>query len=428
MSMRLATVLGLGFAALGCGSRNVGTPGDGGVLTGRVTFDVVATLTSMAGPKEMIPATNRFAIALDAEARRIVAGAAGRASVLPVTTTDGRAFRVTGDLLVGGPDSRLTGIAYRAIEFTATSTSLRGHASGAVTVSCGDCLFDVPFTAELYGAPDVTEPFFVGQSSFTLDPFTDFSVSASEPLDPSSRARLVGNDGFTVELDPVLADPTTPGAIPLIVAFSKPHVVLGLGGGYAVETGRLVDLAGHAGSPDTPLRLGTFPPPPLVAADGFESVTSTKLGGGAVVTAGDLTPITGQRSIYLTDANGPGANLFGTSSLFLVRMAKPPGAAALKFSYLVASRFEGAGFFGQVGLGSVGKTALVSSDAIKPPTKQSSRTWSDGGTVFISDLKTASLDLPPDVTDEVVVGITIPGGGGGLVPPAGLLVDDLRLE
>jgi hypothetical protein len=430
----LPVLLALTGAALlaGCGARgakpDAGSTTDGGVETaspGRRSFDVTAGLASDGGAQ--LPPTSSFTLVLEAAEGRIIVGALGASSVVPVTTDDGKTFRTTKAFSVGagGQDAcaGVTSVEYTSLEVTITAAGLQGKGSGNAQVSCGDCVFTVPFSAVLAGGADVTAPFLVLLGAGRVDPFTPFTVLASEPLPATAKARLVGSDGTEVELEPRVE----PGVVPLVTGFDKPNVVLSFGGGHVVQLDGLVDFAGRAGTTDAGLRIAGSPTPPLAAEDGFESATGAAFASAAVVTDPTFV-IAGARSLYFGGSSAPPLGTVAPGAGLLVRLAVQPGDTMVRLSARGVSPTGETGFAGQINIGSVGRaaqpsrgfTAFEPATGVRPP---------GGAELFLSPPKTFQWPLPDDVSGEVVVSITPTSFEcGPAFMVSGMLVDDLRVE
>jgi hypothetical protein len=431
--------LGLWLAplgVLGCGARG-GVAGDAGAEAPRVglrAFDVVAAISSprdagIMGPQ--FPSTNRFTLGLDAPRLRLIVGANGTGSIVPVTTTDGKTFRTSAPFDVSTPPlgtcSSATRLTYETLELTVTGTRLAGHATGAVQISCGDCLFTQAFVGTFSGGADETPPTLVAGAREA-----DFALMTSEPLPVGATARVVGSEGFGVALEPIYNGTDLPETERLVLGFSKPPVVLGVGGGYVVELGGLVDFAGLRAAAGSTIRIGGFAPPPLVAADGFESATGTTVGGAALVkkagTVPELVPLAGAQSVYLGRPDALFATKLGAGPRLLVRLAVPAGATKVVYKARLVAHASQAGFGGSLWLGSVGKS-FASDSAFGPVTLEGVTTFSDGSMLVLSEVQTHEVTLPSDVADEVVFEIAAYETGCGLSPPSsGLLIDDLRVE
>lgn len=428
------------FGVLGCGARGV-VAGDAGAEAppvGPRAFDVLAALSSPTDAGVMssqFPPTNRFTLVLDANGRRLIVGGNGTGSVMPVTTTDGKTFHTSGPFDTSTPPlgtcSSANRITYQTLELTVTGTRFTGHATGAVQISCGDCFFMQAFVATLSGGADETPPTLVA-GAHEAEPFGDFALMTSEPLPLGATARVVGSEGFGVALAPIFNGAELPETERLVLGFSKPPVVLGVGGGYVVELGGLVDFAGLRAAAGSTIRIGSFAPPPLVAADGFESATGTTVGGAAVVKKGgavtELAPLAGAQSVYLGRPDAPFATNLGAGPRLLVRLAVPAGATKVVYKARLVSHSSGGGFGGSLSVGSVGKS-IASDNGLGPVTTEGVTTFADGSMLVLSDVQTRTVTLPRDVTDEVVFEIAAYENGCGLAPPSsGLLIDDLRVE
>jgi hypothetical protein len=435
--------LGLALCA-GCGGRGlVGTErnGDGSVEheTAEVpaaalrAFDVIAGLRARPDGGTVpaaLPSSVRFTVVLDADASRIIAGGQGTGTVVLVTSTDGSTFAATSSFDVDLPPQGTCGdtsrVTFKDFDFTVGGDAFRGHAGGLVGISCGDCFFTVPFVADVEGAVDATAPTLVAAVG-DVGPFDPVSVLASEPLPGDVTARLVDPAGFALALDPIVHDG---GAVPVVVGFTSPNVVLGTGGGYAIELGGLVDFSGRRAPGGAPLRVGSFPVPPLVPPDGFESATGKMLGGAAIVRASssvtDLAPITGAQSVYLGSLSAPIAGQPGISPRLLVRLAVPVGATAIRFSYRVVSPLR-TGLVASVSFGSVGKSPHRDSAAELGTTP--TPIGLSGGPGVLGGVETKALPLPADHTDEIIFELSaFASDCGPEMLSGGLLVDDLRVE
>ncbi len=441
--------LWLTLGALGCGARGVvagdagADVGEGGVdvrSLGLRAFDVVAVVSrpgTGGGVVKGLSPTNRFTLVLDAVAHRMIVGANGTGSIVPTTTTDGKTFRVMTPFDTGMPPlgtcGSATRLTYQTTELTVAGTRLTGHATGQAQISCGDCMFMEAFDATFSAITDETPPTLVA-ATLEAEPFEEFSLSTSEPLPVGATARVVGGDGFGVALEPIFNDANLPDAERLVLGFSKPSVVLGVGGGYAVELDGLVDFAGLPG-PSAAVRIGNFTPPPLVPADGFESATGTSVGGAATIDkikttaiASALLPLAGAQAVYVGRPDAPFAVKVGAGPRLLVRLAVPAGATKVVYKTRAIELVSGAGFGGSAWVGSVGKS-FVSADAIGPIMTEGVIVFSDGTMLVQSEVQSRTLTLPSDVTDEVVFEIAAYSTGCGLPrPSSGLLIDDLRVE
>jgi len=421
---------------LGCGKGTHAKPdgGDGSLATPDAqagwprSFDVVAVLSGDGSTA--LPPTSRFTLVLDPGSGLAIAGANGRGAVITVTTDDTRRFRSSVQFYAQDENpnvcSGAEGVRYDGFDVTVTDAGLTGSATGAASISCGDCSFLVPFSATLSGVPDRTPPTLRAAGSALATPFDAFGVRASEPLPVTASARLVADDGATITLIPTVMT----GDVPLIVGFSKPDVVLRSGQGYAVTFDGLVDFAGLSDPGGPPLRVGAFPAAPIIPEDGFESVTGNTLGGAMVVTTGEALPtIAGSASLYVGQPGAPGLDASNGRSL-LVKLARQPGDTRLRFSYRGVSVGTQPGFSGAIRVGSEGATPgpFESFPGVTGAPEMLTLTVA-GSPVYASAVATKDLELPVDATDEVLVSI-VPNDFtcGPTRISSGLLIDDLRLE
>src|SRR4029078_4137633 len=111
--------------------------------------------------------------------------------------------------------------------------------------------------------------------------------------------------------------------------FTKPAVLLRYGEAYRVDITGMSDFAGNAATGN--LEFTTRAPLPLVADDGFESLTDTMLGGAQVLSGAGAPIINGTRSLYVPpgDAIAPG----GPTTQMALRLAVAPGSKMVRFAY-----------------------------------------------------------------------------------------------
>ena len=430
---RTLVVLAASWSA-GCGKSGAANPdgGDGSLtvpdapVAGRRSFDMIAVLSGDGSTN--LPPNNRFTMVLDVDARLAIVGGNGRGAVVGVTSNDGRTFRSAGTFEVGGdasPCSGTTGVKYDNFEVTIANGSLTGTANGSASISCGDCIFFVPFGATLTGTVDVTPPRLLGSGFTPSTPFDSLGLVVSEPLPVGATARLVADDGAAIDLVPTIVD----GIEPLVVGFTKREIVLRAGQGYAVPLDGLVDFAGQADLTGPPLRLVSFPAAPTVVEDGFESATGSVLGGAMVMTAGALPAIAGNTSLYIGGKGAPGLDSSIGRSL-TVRLAREPSDTKLRFSYRAVTVQAQGGFSGMLRVGSEG--AASGSPVFNFASAVTSQTITVGGqTAYASPVAVVETALPSDAVDEVLLVIAPLNFGCGpalINNSGGLLIDDLRLE
>jgi hypothetical protein len=438
-TLGLLAISCVGAAGCGKGAEKNPDGGDGSLTMldtatsdapakGMRAFDVVAVLR--ADGSTSLPPTNRFTLIQDLDAPRMIVGGNGRGAVVGLTTSDGRTFQSTGGFAVGegSPDacSGPENIRYENVAATITDTSLTGTASGSATISCGDCSFMVPFSAILTGTRDKTLPTLRASGpAAPATPFDPFSLVASEPLPATATAKLVADDGATIDLIPQI----TSGDVPFIGSFSKPDVVLRAGQGYVVSFDGLIDFAGQSDNVGPPLRLTSFVAAPTVPEDGFESATGSVVGGAMIMRAGALPAIAGNTSVYIGPKGAPGLDAPNGRSL-MVRLARQAGDTNLRFSYRVVASQPTILVPATVRVGSEGASP---GDAIYAIGNMSNRTEMltvGGASVFASVAAVMQVPLPADATDGVLFTIvfnTVSCFPDGL-QDAGVLIDDVRVE
>jgi len=194
---------------------------------------------------------------------------------------------------------------------------------------------------------------------------------------------------------------------------------------YSVDISGVRDLAGNGAVASVPdnLAFTTRPLPPLVASDGFESVTDTMLGGAQILSDPADPIISGTRSLYVPPVP------LGTSVLVALRLAIPPGATTISFAYRSVNPIAIAS--GQIGYASVGGvTRGLDLDLRSAATP----TGVIAGTqVMLGPVTMASMTPPPDATDEIVIhylGANFYNDcqGIGFPQQPGIIIDDLRAE
>jgi len=417
----------------GCGKGAQATPdgGDGapiswdGAIAGMHAFDVTAVLHAKSnGPPP--PPTNGFTLVVDTAARLAIAGGKGQGATVALTTTDGRTLRSTAGFTVGGGGGSVSErFQYDTFEVTLTDGALAGTATGTASLSAGEQVLSAPFTATLAGRADETAPTLLAFGTPT-NPFDGFALIASEPLPTSAAARLVADDGAAIDLVPALVD----GAVPIVVGFSKPDVVLRAGQGYVVALDGLVDFAGNVDRGGQPLRLATFRDAPLAPEDGFESaVAGSELGGALVVSGEPLPAIAGTASLYvgskLDTPRGVAAPLFPLG----IRLARQAGDTTLRFTYRTVDLTTTPSFLGLLWVGAEGGATGPAISSF--PSTGAVETLTIGAqTIYARAAVTMAVPLPADASDDVllVVAPATPSLGVFQTPPTGLLIDDVRLE
>jgi hypothetical protein len=397
-------------------------------------YDMTATVTlastSAGGDFSTFPTTVPFTFSWDPGTKTAYIGADGSLTKAPVETTDNRTFQ-SHNWIVGAPFApSCTGagsLSLGDVSFTLEGGTLRGTAtSGTATYGTNAGSFTVAAMATLVGGPDVTPPAFTSLGTM-FDPLATMVLSASEPLPSDVSASLVSTpSGDTVAL----------GGAPFSVADTartelrmKRALMLRYGETYTLVGDQLADFAGN--KPTAPVSFTTRAAPPLVPADGFESVTGTMFAGAGVLHGGPLTPIAGATSLLLNTGYGGGFGFlpYDLGSSLVVRLAVPPGATKVSFdAQLIApDPIDTAAFVGDVRFGSVGGTVVVQEDVAGSGFVK--ETLPELGDIYVSPVQTIELALPPDATGEIAFEIVGEIDLCAQPPsPTVLVVDDLRVE
>jgi len=404
----------------------------GGPLTGIRSFDMTATVKSdgaLAGTRAT------FTLVLDSEAK---AAYVGRGLSL-FDSTDGAFFAIR--LFTIGDLPSDVGAALGPLSIDGATLT---YAGGVLSGTAQAYQLNLPqrggkpLQVSLVGTPDDTAPgLTLYPDEAAIDPFIGLLFSSSEPLPPSSAARLEGAlVGATSNLDLVpyfASDPTlAAGASPespagAVFAFGKPDVVLRYGASYKLAADRLTDFAGLLlADGGTGAAFITPPAPPLLTPDGFESASVDPQ--ARIVEAPDFPVLAGAHSLYIGRPEMLSRPCSTQQiSLATLRLAVPPGARSVRFSYRAVSTFAMETGRPSVAVGSEGGS-ISRADLIGTlvPTKVASP---DGGQRYFGEPRTFEVALPVDVGPEVLVDFEDLAEGCG-VPrsPTGLLVDDLRVE
>jgi len=396
-------------------------PWDAG-FTGRRSFVVTSEIKTDGGAS----VTHRFTMVFDADQRIAIVGANGAGFTVGVQQVADGTFRFasTVGFSVTVPATCSASVQYDSLAFNIDATGrLMGAGHGQLTTFQTDVGNSALVTTSLTGFPDTVTPTLalVTDGSDIADPFPAFSVSSPEPLPLDSHAVLRGAGGDVIGLTPY------PKGDGFVTGFAMPAaILLRYGETYTVDIGGLADFAGNLAASTNALTFNTKPPPPLVAADGFESVTDTMLGGAEVLSGTGDPTISGSRSLYI-----PPVTMYAlppTTQLAL-RIAVAPGNTLLRFSYRNVTTAPIAPFGANFKVASVGGSIVSAS--LPAPVGTGTSAMIDGVSVTVGPVMTATINLPADAAGEVVLArITQWGGSCGLPypPPAGIIIDDLRVE
>lgn len=410
--------ISLDAGALGDGAAR----GDGSLFSGRRSFVVTSTLTlTHPGGGAM---SHTFTMVVDGDSWSAILGATGAGYASPLEPAPG-GFRVVHPYAFA--IGRCLDVSYSDLTFRFDPTGgLVGSGSGQLTV-LNDSGSSDDVTMSLTGVLDSVAPTLsFAPSGDMTDPLMPFRVLASEPLPTEVQPILRAAGGDEVVLT---AEASADG---FLDTYYKPEVLLRYGEAYRLDISGVRDFAGNAavGTTTDSLTFTTRPPPPLVAQDGFESVTDATLAGAQVLSGASDPIISGTRSLYV-----PPAFAMGASSLTVqiaLRLAVSPGDTVVRFTYrYVNSNGSPTPEFVIARVGG----RLLSSVADDPSGNGSGTTATiSGNQVTLGPIAAATIKLPADATDEIVfAGMTSLGtpscfGSTPIGSLAGIIIDDLRVE
>jgi hypothetical protein len=381
-------------------------------------------------PIEGFGVRETFTLVLDREARAAYVGR----FVAPLRLSgDGASIGIdpftVGDFPSGSPRSMLR-FGDALLAYDAASETLEGSAALNPRGNVAE-------NATLFGRADATGPTLsLYPATGSVDPFLGLVYFSSKPLPPASAVRLVESPA-SPSLDFVpyystsaVGSPSFP-EVPTgaVFGFGKPDVVLRYETRYQLDFGRVVDFDGHlvgnvtGGSFITPNR------PPLVAFDGFEGASLGVLTGGAnVVDARTFPVLSGTQCLYVSmPEDGSGSCSPAQVSLAAFRVAVPPGAKSVSFSYRTVSTFGLVTGRPSVAVGSEGGT-IARADLVGMLVPHLV-TLPDGSLRYLGEARTFLLAIPADAGAELIIDFEDLAAGCGLPrSPTGLLVDDLRVE
>jgi hypothetical protein len=363
-----------------------------------------------------------FTMTLYPDQRTAVIGVAGGGQTRSVEET-AAGLRLVDTVGFGVPVSAPCGgsLRYDGFDFAIdASGGLLGSGRGVLATYDGIGVpQEVSATMILRGVPDAEPPILALSASGDLvDPWSSLWVVASEPLPEQQMLPVLrSTSGDLLTLD---AHHT---ADPFVAVFAKPLRLLRFGEEYRLTFEGITDLAGNAPRPSAPPTFTTRPAPPLIAGDGFESITGDTLGGAQVLSGAGAPVIAGARSLYI-----PPAASLGSPTQLAVRLSITPGQRFVRFDYRIVNPTETyiswivAGVAGEI------ETATPPSEVGVPTTPATI----DGTQVSLGPTRNAELLLRPDARGEVVVARIAAQGGrcGGPPPPpvSGAIIDNLRTE
>jgi hypothetical protein len=426
-----------GVAGASEGAAGAGTGGGAGAaqLTSVHAFTVTSLISRVSGDAGvMLPVTQTLTLVLDADAGRAIMGANGYVHSELYRSNDSRTFQIDAGLslqLPGGcyaPD-----VEYGPMTVTVTSDGqLSGESTGCIPVDPRGLAPCEDVTMVLSGGPDTDTPTLIVEdaghafdaltANGPVDPFVGAIIDASEPLPATPPPMVISTMG-----DPLALTPAQDPSVPAAGSFSTPAVLLPYGEAYTVLPNSVVDFAGNVGQ--TPTGFATSPEPPLVAQDGFESVTDPTLGGATVISGSGYLVITGGKSLLVPPLAYSLVPRAAKARLAL-RLAVPAGATKIRFSYRTVDMSS---MESQIALAwaSVGQT--ISHQTIGPANMDMTFSYvlPDQTMVDLGPVKSAELQLGAGTGAEVVFAVMDSGlgcNGDELQPRGGLVIDDLRVE
>ncbi|HMF43566.1 MAG TPA: hypothetical protein VKQ32_22990, partial [Polyangia bacterium] len=388
----------------------------------RRSFVVTSNVQDADGGAEV---AHTFTMTVDTDQHVAIIGVDGSAVVAPLQQTSAGALRVAQTLAFGVPVAAVCGgsVTYDELTFTIDgSNHLAGTGRGQLNIIDPSLSRSVDVTMFLVGVLDTEPPTFTLSAAGDLtDPWTPFWLVSSEPLPTRPTAVLLVSEGGDIM---PLTIPT--GMETYMTVLAKPTRLLNFGDSYVVNvaTAGLTDLAGN-GAPTADFDFTTRSPPPLAAADGFESITDVSFGGAEVLSGAGAPVIAGARSLYVPPAD----SLSSFVTQLALRVALAPGNAKIVFSYRTVNPVVGASVSYLVASvhGSIQTTELPSDSG-----SQTTPAMIDGTQVLLGPTLTATIFLPDDAHDEAVLArvASQPSSCGGPVPPPvpGIIIDDLRAE
>jgi hypothetical protein len=393
-------------------------------FAGRRSFVVTSRVSTDGRP----PFAHKFTIVVDLDSQLATIGRADTGALIAVLEPTGtsalRIIDVSFYLPVPPPCSAR--LAYDDLTFTIDASGrLSGSGRGLLWISTPDGVTTPVATMVLTGAPDTEPPTFdLWASGDPADPWTQLLVLASEPLPVEQVRPLLRSAGG----DAIALDATTSTADMYVATFSNPRRLLRFAEPYRITFEGLTDFAGNPATSNGDITFTTRAAPPLVAADGFESVSTDTLGGAQVLSGANTPTLSGARSLYVPPAASLGSS--GQVTQFAVRLPIPAGSTTLRFDYRLVNPngtfLDSYFIIASVG-GEIGTAVLESNDHDSTTAATIGQTQ-----VSLGPRRTVTSVLPTDVHDEVVIArIATPSALCSRDTPRavpGLIIDDLRAE
>jgi hypothetical protein len=391
-------------------------------LMGRRSYVVNAKLD--AGPNASIPASHTFTLILDFDTGIVIAGSAEGGGQSAFAAGAGPTFVVPGSFGFSFGLGCSSDITYKSLMLTPLPDGrLVGTATGTAYYGATDVVNSADLSATFDGVPDVQTPALtMALGDDPTDPFLPARLVASEPLPPMQQLELAASGGERF----VLAPTTSNDGGRSLSGFSLPSVLLRYGESYQVVEAGLRDFAGNLAKAGP--TFTTRAAPPLVAEDGFESVTAPTL-AGAIIADGTTGPtISGQRSLYLAPISSGLAD-GATRSQLSLRLAVNPDDTVIRFTYELVNVYSSDSFALTLVVAGVGTAFSVTR---LPATTEPTTAFrlSPQTIVYVGGQHQATLPLPPGTVGEVFLDRVIGSSACGPAEPPvpGIVIDDLRVE
>jgi hypothetical protein len=450
-ALGIGAALALGLAACGGGGALHPSPdgatsdgaapdgaapdGAGGAST--LAFDVTLTIAQLTASADdgaafdQFPRTFHTTMVWDAAGGTVTLDDGTVASAGRLNPLAGGAYEISSSFTTNVPfASACGGMATLTLDNNPQVTldgegMLHGTSHGTASYLVSGAGLEAPAEVDIVGTPDMTAPS-VQAPDGPVDPLATLYLLPSEALPPSATASLVGiASGDTVPLEAV---PVGSGSA-AIVGLRLATPSLRYSETYRLVADGLADYLGH-GLEAFPV-LQTQAAPPLVAQDGFESVTGTMFAGAGVLRGGPLTPITGETSLLLNTGFGGGFGFlpYDLGPSLAVRLTVAPGARTLRFDSQLISPdpVDEAMFVGAIRVGAVGHA--VSDFPNIADTNFQKVTLPGLGDIYTAPVRAQQYDLPAGIDGEVtfeILGVTF--SCDRPPSPTVLVIDNLRVE